>query len=143
MKKNEKPIVVEEKFEKDLTMVWYAITEVDQMRQWFFEEIPDFKPVVGFEVEFNVDAGEKKFLHQWKITKVIPEKLIQYNWKYGGYSGDSYVTFEIEEENNIRKLKLTHVITEDFPNDVTEFRRESCITGWNYFIKQRLKNYLT
>jgi len=143
MKKNEKPIVVEEKFEKDLTMVWYAITEVDQMRQWFFEEIPDFKPVVGFEVEFNVDAGEKKFLHQWKITKVIPEKLIQYNWKYGGYSGDSYVTFEIEEEKNITKLKLTHVITEDFPNNVTEFRRESCITGWNYFIKQRLKNYLT
>jgi len=143
MKKNEKPIVVEEKFEKDLTMVWYAITEVDQMRQWFFEEIPDFKPVVGFEVEFNVDAGEKKFLHQWKITKVIPEKLIQYNWKYGGYSGDSYVTFEIEEEKNITKLKLTHVITEDFPNDVTEFRRESCITGWNYYIKQRMKNYLT
>jgi len=143
MKRNEKPIIVEELFDRDLESVWNAITEAEQMRKWFFEEIPVFKPVVGFEVEFNVDTGSKSFLHQWKITKVIPRKLIEYNWKYGGYSGDSFVSFELIQKNDSTKLKLTHVVTEDFQEDVPEFERESGIAGWQYFIKKRLKNYLT
>lgn len=143
MKKNEKPIIVEETFEKDLQSVWNAITDVDQMRKWFFENIPDFKPVVGFETEFNVNAGERNFLHLWKITKVVPLKLVEYNWRYGGYSGDSYVTFLIERENDLTRLKLTHIVAEDFPDEIPEFTRDSCIGGWKYFINQRLKQYLS
>lgn len=142
MKKTEKPIIVEELFDKDLESVWYAITEAEQMRKWFFENIPVFKPIVGFEVEFNVETGTKSFLHQWKVTKVIPKKLIEYNWKYGGYSGDSFVSFELTKKNDWTKLKLTHVVTEDFQENVPEFERESCIGGWRYFIKERLKYYL-
>jgi uncharacterized protein YndB with AHSA1/START domain len=143
MKKDERPIIVEEKFEKPLEFVWMAITEIDRMREWFFETIPCFKPEVGFEVEFDVDAGERMFLHQWKITRVIPNQLIEYNWKYGGYAGDSFVTFELEPENNITKLELTHTVTESFPNEVPEFKRESGLAGWKYFIKTRLKEYLS
>jgi uncharacterized protein YndB with AHSA1/START domain len=143
MKKNEKPIIIEETFERGLQYVWNAITDVDQMRKWFFENIPDFKPVVGFEVEFNIDAGERTFLHLWKITRVVPLKLIEYNWRYGGYPGDSYVTFLIERENDLTKLKLTHVVSKDFPDEVPEFTRDSCISGWKYFINQRLKQYLS
>lgn len=31
---------------------------------------------------------------------------------------------------------------EDFPEGVPEFKRESGLQGWNFFIVQRLKNYL-
>jgi hypothetical protein len=37
---------------------------------------------------------------------------------------------------------LTVEVLEDFPDDIPEFRRESCIGGWNYFINHRLKEYL-
>lgn len=90
----------------------------------------------------HVVAGEKRFLHQWKITRVIHHKLIEYNWKYGGYQGDSFVTFELERENNVTNLRLTHTITQDFPDDVPEFERKSGYAGWQFFIKQRLKEYL-
>jgi uncharacterized protein YndB with AHSA1/START domain len=142
MKKDETPIVVEETFSLSIDSVWNAITEVDQMRRWFFMNIPDFKPVPGFKIEFNVDNGGKRFLHRWRITRAIPKKLIEYNWKYGGYTGDSYVAFELEQIDGSTRLRLTHTITEDFPDEIPEFQRESCVGGWKYFINQNLKKYL-
>ena len=142
MKRSDDPIIVEEYFDADPGSVWGAITEVEQMREWFFENIPDFKPIVGFTVEFNVDAGERSFLHQWEITKVVPGRLIEYNWKYSGYAGDAIVTFEVIPENGSTMLRLTNIVTEDFQEGIPEFERQSCIGGWEYFIKQRLNEYL-
>ena len=142
MKRSESPIIVEAVFENSLESVWSAITDVEKMREWFFENIPSFKPEVGFEVEFNVDAGERSFLHKWKITKVIPRRIFEYNWKYGGYLGDSYVSFNLEHENGLTRLRLIHTTTEDFPEEVPEFKRESGVAGWQYFIKNRLMEYL-
>lgn len=142
MKRIDPPIIVEETYNKPIETVWRAITEPVQMRKWFFDNIPDFKPEVGFEIEFDVETGGRVFPHQWKITKVESGKLIEYNWKYGGYEGDAYVTFELTPEENATRLRLTNIVVEDFQDDIPEFKRESCIGGWNYFIKERLKKYL-
>ena len=142
MKQIDPPIIVEETYNKPIETVWRAITEPVQMRKWFFDNIPDFKPEVGFEIEFDVETGGRVFPHQWKITKVESGKLIEYNWKYGGYQGDAYVTFELTPEENATRLRLTNIVVEDFQDDIPEFKRESCIGGWNYFIKERLKKYL-
>ncbi len=44
---------------------WQAITDPEQMRQWYFPMLPDFKAEVGFSVEFNVECEGGNFLHQW------------------------------------------------------------------------------
>lgn len=142
MRRSEEPIIVEELFDTSVESVWSAITELEHMRKWYFENITCFKPEIGHEIEFNVETGERSYLHQWKITRVVAYKLLEYNWKYGGYIGDSFVTFELLQDREKTKLKLTHVVTEDFPEDIPEFRRESGLAGWQYFINQRLKNYL-
>lgn len=142
MKKDDEPITLKETFERDPETVWKAITDPEQMREWFFEAIPAFEPVVGFEVEFNVESGDRNFPHQWRVTKVVPRELIEYSWKYGGYLGDSFVSFKLEPRNGSTILWLSHTVTEDFQEDVPEFTRESGIGGWSYFIKQRLKEYL-
>ena len=64
------PIIVEQHFEKTMNVVWKAITEPDQMTKWFFENIPDFKPEVGFKTQFNVQSGERNFFHLWEIIDV-------------------------------------------------------------------------
>ena len=46
MKSNEEPIVVEDEFDNSLETVWAAITELEHMREWYFENIPCFKPEV-------------------------------------------------------------------------------------------------
>ena len=142
MKRSDKPIIVEESFHKSVDSVWAAITEPERMTKWFFDKMPDFKPEIGFEVEFNVESGGRIFPHKWRVTKAVLKELLELNWKYGGYQGDSYVSFKLQQDNGSTRLKLTQIITEDFAEDVPEFIRESCTMGWNYFIKQRLKDYL-
>jgi len=142
MRKGDDPIIVEQSFNTSIESVWKAITEVDQMRQWFFENIPSFKPEVGFETQFNIQSQDRNFLHMWKVTEVVPLRLIRYNWKFEGFQGDSYVVFELFKENNLTKLQLTAQVLEDFPEDIPEFKRESGIEGWTYFIKKSLKEFL-
>jgi uncharacterized protein YndB with AHSA1/START domain len=95
MDTNTGPIVVEQTFNAPIAVVWKAITDKDQMRQWFFETMTEFEPELGFETEFNVRCEDRDFLHQWKITEVVPEKRIAYGWRYGGYPGDSMVAWEL------------------------------------------------
>ena len=92
---NTNPIIVTQSFTTSIEDVWSAITRPNRMRQWFFEQIESFKPEVGFTTRFNVETLNGNFLHLWKLTEVVPMKKITYNWKYGGYTGDSHVTFEI------------------------------------------------
>lgn len=142
MKTTEPPIVIIETFNNSSASVWSALTNPNEMRQWYFKQMPDFKASVGFTTEFMVTNEGRKFPHLWTVTEVIPNKKITYNWKIPNYPGNSYVTFELKENKSFTSLTLTNVVTEDFPDDVPEFKRESGIAGWNYFIKERLKAYL-
>ena len=142
MKANDKPIIIEETFKTSLESIWNALTDINQMRKWYFENIPAFEPVIGFETEFNVKSDERNFLHQWKVTEVKPPEMIKYEWQYEDYPGRSATTFELKEQDDQVLLKLTVDVLEDFPDDIPEFRKESCIDGWEYFIKDRLKTFL-
>lgn len=142
MKVNDDPIIIEQFFNSPIELVWNAISNVKEMRKWFFDNIPDFKPEVGFETQFNIKSEERNFFHKWRIRNVIPKKMIEYNWSYDVYPGNAFVIFELSEVNSSTKLTLTNIVTEDFPEDIPEFKRESCIGGWTYFINNRLKEYL-
>ena len=114
MRKDEEPIIIEQTFSVSIETVWSAITEIEQMRQWYFKNIPSFKPEVGFRIQFNVQNEERNFLHMWEVAEVIPEKKIAYRWKYDNYPGDSLVMFELFEQNNLTTLRLTHQVLESF-----------------------------
>ncbi|UCG61251.1 MAG: SRPBCC domain-containing protein [Candidatus Zixiibacteriota bacterium] len=143
MKANEDPIVVEETYHAAIDTVWKAITDVKLMRQWYFDNIPEFKPEVGFETQFNVKSEDRNFLHLWKIIDAEPMKRIAYTWKFEGYPGDSFVVWELSRKNDSTRLRLTCIIKEDFPDDIPEFKRESCVAGWKYFLTERLKEFLS
>jgi len=142
LKKEEAPIVVEQDFDRSASDVWDAITKIGEMRKWFFENIPDFKPEEGFVTRFVVESGNRSFVHLWKVTEVDPQRKVVCNWKYEGLPGDSFVTFEVSGDEKSARLKVTALVQEDFPEGIPEFRRESCLGGWTHFIKDRLKAYL-
>ena len=142
MKTTEETIIVSQEFSRSKADVWKAITEPSQMKQWFFENMPDFKAEVGFETQFLITHEERHFTHCWKIIKVIPEERITYEWNYTEHSGNAHVIFELEEQGDQTKLTVTNLVLEDFPDDIPEFKRESCVGGWEYFIQGNLKTYL-
>lgn len=142
MKSTDPSIVLEYQIYTQPLKLWQALTELDQMKIWFFDTIPDFKAEVGFETEFLIQVEDRKYTHQWKIVEVIPLKKIKYSWKYEEYPGDTFLTFELIEDKGILKLKLIVDSIESFPDNIPEFSRASCIQGWNYFIGENLRNYL-
>lgn len=142
MKVSEPAVIVSQRFELPAETVWKAITNINDMRLWFFDNIPAFKPEVGFKTKFTVKSEDRTFPHLWEVTEVIPFHKIVYNWTYEGYKGDSFVTFQLTETENQTLLTLTTKVVADFPDDIPEFKRESCLTGWSYFIKTSLVSYL-
>ncbi len=82
MKTTDKPIVIDIICNCTLENAWKAITELDQMKLWFFENIPSFNPETGFSTSFEVKNENRVFTHLWTITEVIPNQKISYNWKY-------------------------------------------------------------
>jgi len=135
-------VVVNQDFEASIETLWSAITEHDQMIQWFFENIPAFKPEVGFKTQFLIENEARKFTHLWEIVEVIPNQKIVYNWKYDEYGGEGLVFFELIENGKGSTLRLTNRWLGEFSQNIPEFSRESCLGGWEYFINGRLKKYL-
>lgn len=141
MKNTDQPVVVEQIFDLPASQLWPIITDPDHMREWFFGNIPEFRAEEGFKTQFEVQAETDAFMHLWEITKVDHGRMIRYNWRYAGFPGDSFVTMELIPQNGQTLLRLTHEITESFPEHIPEFSREACLAGWNYFIVEQLKKY--
>lgn len=137
------PILIEETFTATTPILWKALTDKDQMKQWFFD-IPSFRPVIGIEFQFYGEGKQgEKYLHLCKIINVIPEKKLQYSWRYEGYEGISYVSVELLEEGNQTNVKLTHEGVETFPVTATKaFAKQNFVEGWTYLIRTSLKNFL-
>jgi uncharacterized protein YndB with AHSA1/START domain len=66
------------------------------MRQWYFQNIPAFKPEIGFETRFIVTSGERNLTHIWRITEVVPFKKISYTWNFKEYDGESRSNFVLK-----------------------------------------------
>ncbi|MFT5749971.1 MAG: hypothetical protein ACI93S_001244 [Ancylomarina sp.] len=142
MNQEKNPVIVEQSFHVSVGKLWNAISELDLMRKWFFENIESFSPEVGFETQFKVQSGERDFMHLWKLTEVVPLEKLVYSWKYEGFKGASIVCFETFISEKGSCLRLTHTVTESFPQSIPEFTRESCLNGWKYFICDRLRSFL-
>jgi|SRR5437762_620416 len=140
---SEASLVIERIFNAPVEKVWKAITDIDQMKLWYFPQLEEFKPEAGFETQFNVHNERKDYLHIWKIKEVISSKKISVEWKYGGYPGNSLVSFELFPEGNKTKLVLTHEKIETFiPEKHPELARENFMQGWTEFMDKRLKEFL-
>lgn len=143
MEKNDPPLIVEQTYNTSIDKVWAAITEVEQMREWYFKDIPEFAPKVGFQTEFDVKAPSRIFRHLWTIIEAEPLHRISYKWHYADCPGLAYVTFELTDlgEGNTR-CRLINSVVESFPDTYPEFKRESAQGGWEYFLWEALMNFL-
>ena len=121
-------IVIERTFNAPIAQVWRALTDVNQMRQWYFD-LKEFKPEVGFEFEFVVEHEGRTYHHLCRIMEAIPERKIAYTWRYKGEPGESLVSFELFPAGDKTRLKLTHEGLETFPQ-TPAFARKNFEGGW-------------
>ncbi len=129
------PFVLERKLQANHQSIWKALTNKDQMREWYFE-LKEFRPEMGFEFSFMAGPPGKSYKHICKITRLEPERKIAYSWKYEGYEGDSELQFELfPESETSTRLKLTHSGLDSFPDSNPDLRPGNFAEGWNQIIQ--------
>src|SRR5210317_734895 len=112
MKKTDEPISLSYRFNNTIEQLWNAITSHEEMLRWYFENIPDFKPKIGFKTSFVVKSDTRKFTHDWEVIQAEPFSRITYKWKYREFGGDSYVRFKLSEDGSGCLLHLDVVVLE-------------------------------
>lgn len=122
--------------------VWTAISEVAEMRSWYFP-LDAFEPKVGFAFSFvSGNSEDSPYLHLCEVVEVIPQKKLSYTWQYNGLPGCTTVSFELLEHRSGTLLRLTHSGIETLAEGGTDFARENFVGGWTYFLKTALADYL-
>lgn len=133
-------VVVERTFSAPVARVWKALTDVEEMREWYFD-MKEFKPEVGFEFEFIMEHEGMRYHHLCKVTEVIPQKKLAYTWRYKGHEGNSVVTFALFADGDKTRLELTHEGLETFPK-TPSFARKNFLEGWTQIIGSSLKEFV-
>lgn len=134
------PLIIEHTYNAPASVVWQAITDREQMKQWYFD-IAEFKPIVGFEFTFTGENEGRVYVHLCKITEVVPGKKLKHSWSYKNYEGISYVTFELFPESHQTRVQLTHEGLETFPA-LPDFARNNFKEGWTMIIGTLLKDFV-
>ncbi|MCP9763274.1 SRPBCC family protein [Lacihabitans soyangensis] len=135
-------IVISRVFDADISLVWRAITEKELMKEWYFD-LEKFEPIVGFRFEFKGGHEDGiQYNHLCEITEVEFEKKLTYSWKYEGYEGLSFVSFELSSENNKTQLDFTHSGLLSFPSSNPDFAVHNFEQGWTHFIDHALPQFL-
>lgn len=138
----QEPVIVEKTFNAPAEKVWKAITDKDQMKQWYFD-LDKFELKEGFVFKFAGQGKEgEEYIHVCTITEIIPKKKLQYSWTYEGYAGYSLVTFYLNEVDGKTTVKLTHHGLETFPQETGAFARANFNEGWNHIIGIALPEFL-
>ena len=133
-------VIIERTLNAPVARVWQALTDVDQMSNWYFD-LKEFKPEVGFEFEFIVEHEGNTYHHLCEVTEVVPQKTIAYTWRYKGEPGNSLVTIELFPDGNKTKLRLTHEGLETFPK-TPAYARKNFEAGWTAIIGSELKQFV-
>lgn len=139
---NTEPVVQEVTVNAPAAKVWKAITNKDDMKQWYFD-LEAFKAEPGFEFQFyGTGSKGEKYLHRCEVKEVIKEKKLSYSWRYENLPGDSLVTFELFDEGGKTRVRLTHTGIESFVTESPDFAKESFAAGWKDIIGTSLKEYV-
>jgi uncharacterized protein YndB with AHSA1/START domain len=127
-------VVIERTYDAPVAMLWRALTNETQMKQWYFPQMPAFQPVVGFETKVDVEHEGHVYEHLWKVTEAVPNKKIAYSWRYVGHPGESLVSFELFPEGNKTRLKLSHTGIASFdPHTNPMYASKNFFGGWTHF----------
>lgn len=138
----DKTFEIERTFPVPVSHVWSAITNPAEMKKWYFD-LPAFKAEVGNKFEFMGGRPDGiQYKHLCEVTEVIKERKLTHSWRYEGYEGNSFVTWELFPDGNSTRVKLTHTGLETFPKSNPDLAAKNFAEGWTGIVSTSLSNYL-
>ncbi|WP_207492659.1 SRPBCC family protein [Aridibaculum aurantiacum] len=135
------PFVIEQVVDAPASRIWQALTDKAQMKQWYFE-VDEFKPEAGFHFTFTGGDEQQTFLHLCTIIEVVDKQKLRHSWQYEGQEEQTYVTWELYEEGDKTRVKLTHEGLELIAHHGPAFATNNFHEGWKYILGTALKNHV-
>lgn len=136
------PLTIERSYDATPEQIWAALTDPSQMKLWYIN-IPDFKPEVGHQFQFEGGPPDKTYLHLCEIKEVVPNEVIAYSWRFDGFPGDSLVRFELLPDGKKTKVRLTHSGIESFAAaNASDFNAKNFEIGWLHLMNANLVDFL-
>ena len=139
MHENVKIIV---KVNAPLDKVWNAITNKEQMKNWYFD-VPDFEPKIGNNFSFYGGDENEEYHHFCEIVDLIPNEKLKHSWTYPEISKEkTLVKWELKPENEGTIVTLTHKGLEAFEHLGENFKIHSFRKGWEDIVGKSLKEFV-
>ena len=125
-----------------LDKVWNAITNKEQMKNWYFD-VPDFEPKIGNNFSFYGGDENEEYHHFCAIVDLIPNEKLKYSWTYPEISKEkTLVKWELKPENEGTIVTLTHKGLEAFEHLGENFKIHSFRKGWEDIVGKSLKEFV-
>lgn len=125
-----------------LDKVWNAITNKEQMKNWYFD-VPDFEPKIGNNFSFYGGDENEEYHHFCEIVDLIPNEKLKYSWAYPEISKEkTLVKWELKPENEGTIVTLTHKGLEAFEHLGENFKIHSFRKGWEDIVGKSLKEFV-
>ena len=137
---NESPIIIEQEIKESQGIIWKALTEREQMKQWYFD-LKEFRAEPGFRFEFYGGDPGKKYLHLCEVKEVVKEKKLSHTWKYESDPAVTLVSFELIPAGAGTLVKLTHTGVDNFDKSNPDLARKNFVAGWTEIIGSNLKAF--
>ncbi len=125
-----------------LDKVWNAITNKEQMKNWYFD-VPDFEPKIGNNFSFYGGDENEEYHHFCEIVDLIPNEKLKHSWTYPEISKEkTLVKWELKSENEGTIVTLTHKGLEAFEHLGENFKIHSFRKGWEDIVGKSLKEFV-
>ncbi len=125
-----------------LDKVWNAITNKEQMKNWYFD-VPDFEPKIGNNFSFYGGDENEEYHHFCEIVDLIPNEKLKHSWTYPEISKEkTLVKWELKPENEGTIVTLTHKGLEAFEHLGENFKIHSFRKGWEDIVGKSLKEFV-
>jgi uncharacterized protein YndB with AHSA1/START domain len=134
------PLIIEQIYDASICKVWHALTDKNDMKAWYFPQLINFEPIIGFEFTFSNDGSQ--YQKNWCVIKVEDGRMLAHSWTYIGYPGRSEVTFELFNQVGKTCVRLTHTGLDSFPAEA-HFARHRFEEGWKQILGSNLKIHLS
>jgi uncharacterized protein YndB with AHSA1/START domain len=135
---------IDKEFKAPIEKVWQAITNRDEMKNWYFTFDENFRLEIGQEFDWSSpDENGKIWVHKGKMLEIVENKKLVHTWEYPGYSGSSTLTWQlIALDAKTTKLTLNHEFIIPFDSNIAALNISNFEAGWDSIVNGSLKGYL-
>lgn len=131
-------LVIDRVFDAPVDHLWQALTKRESIKEWYFAQVQQFEPIVGFV--FGLSDDGSGYQKEWTVTQVVEGQKLAHTWAYKGYRVCSEVAFDLFGEGAKTRLRITHTGLETFPLNA-HFARQRFAWGWD-LIGDKLSDFL-